>query len=166
MPKRVPQKAEPPQACVRLKRLRTALGLKQREMAARLGVKRQDHYKQFEVRTRPTREIVVAIEKEFGLPPAAFLSDETIPSADFNHMIENLRDGTVRKGTNLISHSQMAGHTVSRGADATPRTEGVVVGPGSIEFILTTLAEMKADIATNKKLIADLQEGRKAKKGF
>lgn len=164
MPKAAPPKAKPHQASARLKQLREALGLKQREMANLLGGIPQDHYKHFEGRTRPTREIVAAIEKQFGLPPAAFLSDETIPSTDFNQIIENLRDRTARDPKILIPSSQMVRDTDSRG-DADPHIKEGVVGQGSIEFILTTLNEIKADIAKNRQAINELQEG-KSKPGF
>jgi transcriptional regulator with XRE-family HTH domain len=154
----------PPQACIRLKQLRKALGLKQREMGQLLGDVPQGRYKQYEIRTRPTREIVAAVEKQFGLPPAAFLSDESIQDSDFNQMLVELRDGTVRKVTKLIHSSQLGRHTDIRGDVASRETEGQV-GQGSIDFILTTLAEIKADIAKNRQAIADLEEARN-KPGF
>lgn len=154
----------PALASIRLKRLRTTLGLKQREMAKRLGDIPQDHYKHFEGRTRPTREIIAAIEKQFGLPPSAFLDDESISEADFNHMTEKLRDGMRRDGTILIPGLQMGPYAALHG-DAGPREKEGVVGQGSIDFILTTLAEIKADIAKNKAAIAELKEGH-TKPGF
>jgi transcriptional regulator with XRE-family HTH domain len=154
----------PPQACARLKRLRETLGLKQREMGKLLGDVPQGRYKQYETRTRPTREIVAAVEKQFGLPPAAFLSDESIQESDFNHLIEKLRDGTVREMTKLIQSSHIDRHTDISGDRGSREAEGQV-GQGSIDFILTTLAEIKADIAKNRQAIANLEEARN-KPGF
>jgi transcriptional regulator with XRE-family HTH domain len=151
----------PPQACTRLKRLRETLGLKQREMGKLLGDVPQGRYKQYETRTRPTREIVAAVEQQFGLPPAVFLSDESIPESDFNQMLVDLRDGTVRKATDLVQFSHMDRHTDIRGDVGSHKAEGQV-GQGSLDFILTTLAEIKADIARNKQAIAALQEAPKA----
>lgn len=151
----------PPQACIRLKQLREALGLKQREMGKLLGDVPQGRYKQYETRTRPTREVVAAVEKQFGLPPAAFLSDETISESDFNHLIENLRDGVERKRTKLISSSQSVRHTDIRGDVVSREVAEGVMGQNSLDFILGTLAEIKADIAKNRQAIADLQASNK-----
>lgn len=154
-----------PQACSRLKQLREAAGLKHREMGALLGVPRQDHYKHFEKRTRPTREMIAAIQKQFGVPPEAFLDDESFPTTEFNQIIENLRVRTSRSVSKLVPDSQMTGHTVSRG-DAGPHSTEGHVGQGSIDFIFATLTEIKAQIAENRKLIDELHQGRKAPPGF
>lgn len=160
-------KKEPPArpiGCIRLKVFREALGLTQREMGAQLGGLAQDRYKQYEGRTRPTRELLTSIEKQFNIPPTVFLSDETIPEVAFNKFIIAMKENRQSVSTFFTKPSQVVLHNGGRGDDNPVTAEGNV-GQGSIDFILTTLAEMKAEIAGNKKAIAELQEGANSKKG-
>lgn len=150
-----------PAMCVRMRQIRDVTGFTGKQMAAVLKVEGgQPTYKTYEIRTRPTREVMGMVERRLGVPAKALLDTGGVTDEEFNAFLDDLRARMpkIRQIFNEISTERF--YIPSDGDDPRIPVEGEL-GQETAEVLFKMLRQLNAKIDQNTQAIHELMEGKK-----